>query len=236
MARTARIKDDFGTFLIRQTGGGERMLFENESDRYRFMEILKRTQSNFNFKLYAYCLLSDNEYQLVLDTNGSDLSKVMKSINIGYAMYVKCKGRLFRDRYKSTLMNEKDETLKTIEALHERSKEATEWNSFCVYGGKSPLKLDWVTPLRKDDTEKAVENVDLSECRDCLHSLDEAKVKLASLADDTGQTVDELLKDRELRNQMIHDFRKRTTLSLKEIGVLFGGLSESTVCKIIKNT
>ncbi len=236
MARTARIKDDFGTFLIRQTGGGERMLFENESDRYRFMEILKRTQANFNFKLYAYCLLSDNEYQLVLDTNGSDLSKVMKSINIGYAMYVKCKGRLFRDRYKSTLMNEKDEVLKTIGALHERSKEATEWNSFCVYGGKSPLKLDWVTPLRKEDIEPMTASLEDKECKDCLHTLDEARTKLSSIAEDTGQTVEELLRDREIRNQMIHDFRKRTTLSLKEIGVLFGGISESTVCKIIKNT
>ena len=236
MARTARIKDDFGTFLIRQTGGGERVLFENEGDRYRFMEILKRTQSNFNFKLYAYCLLSDNEYQLVLDTNGSDLSKVMKSINIGYAMYVKCKGRLFKDRYRSTLMNDRDETLKTIGALHDRSKEATEWNSFCVYSGKSPLKLDWVSPLKKEDTEPADALQSDKECRDCLHTLEEAKAKLSSIAQDSGQTLDELLNDRELRNQMIHDFRKRTTLSLKEIGVLFGGISESTVCKIIKST
>lgn len=234
MARTARIKDDFGTFLIRQTGAGERNLFESEADRYRFMEILKRTQANFNFRLYAYCLLSDNEYLLVLDTNGSDLSKVMKSINISYAMYIKCKGKLFRDRYKSTLINEKDEILQAIRGLHDRSKETSEWNSFCVYCEKSPLKLDWVTLLSKEDTEHAALADD--ECRDCLHTLEEARLKLSFLARDRGLSVEELLTNRALRNRMILDFRKGTTLSLKELGILFGGISESSVSKIIKNT
>jgi DNA-directed RNA polymerase specialized sigma subunit len=36
------------------------------------------------------------------------------------------------------------------------------------------------------------------------------------------------------RNQMIRETRKQTQMTLKEIGILFGGLSESMVSKILK--
>ena len=104
MARKARIKDPYGTFHITQSGGGQKLLFEKEEDRTEFLEILKKAQTQFQFKLYAYCLLSDNQYHLVMDLNGADMSKVMKSINIGYAMYKDQKEPLFKDRYKSVLL------------------------------------------------------------------------------------------------------------------------------------
>jgi DNA-directed RNA polymerase specialized sigma subunit len=42
-----------------------------------------------------------------------------------------------------------------------------------------------------------------------------------------------LIKNKEERNKMIKHFRKNSTLSLKEIGSIFGGLSESSICKIL---
>jgi DNA-directed RNA polymerase specialized sigma subunit len=36
------------------------------------------------------------------------------------------------------------------------------------------------------------------------------------------------------RNQMIRETRKQTQMTLKEIGILFGGLSESMVSKILE--
>ncbi|HCW73194.1 MAG TPA: hypothetical protein DHM90_04710 [Clostridiaceae bacterium] len=48
-----------------------------------------------------------------------------------------------------------------------------------------------------------------------------------------GMSLTELLKEKELRNELILKFRKNSTLSLKELGSLFGGLSESSICKIL---
>lgn len=231
MARKARIKDEFGIFHIRQTGGEERNLFEKDEDRLYFIDILKRTQSNFQFRLYAYCVLSPNEYQLVLDVNGSDLSKIMKSINISYAMYARCDGRLFKDRYKSQMLADKDEMMRKVMEIHEnaRSSANPEWNSFCLYDTTSPLRLDWVTLL--DSEEPSAEGYS---CLECLRTLDEAKTRLQSISLKTDQHVSDLLKDKRFRNQLISDFRRQSTLSLKELGELFGGLSESTVSKILK--
>lgn len=237
MARQARIKNEFGLFHIHQIGGQDRKLFEGDADRSAFLNILKRAQAQFDFRLYAYCLLSDNDFHLVIDVNGSDLSKIMKSINIGYAMYAKCPGRLFKDRYKSQLLANENEMIDHVEHLHRNAKDSSPWNSFCLYDPRTPLKLDWVTPLHVEHEfnlqECALPTKDIATCTDCIKTLDDAQIKLERLASEAHQTVQELIRDKSCRNRLIHDFRKGSTLSLKELGVLFGGLSESSICKIL---
>lgn len=229
VARQARIKDPYGTFHITQSGGAKRDLFEKDGEREHFLEILRRAQVKFQFKLYAYCLLSDNAYHLVMDLNGADMSKVMKSINIGYAMYLNMDEPVFKDRYKSTLLKDTGSTLEIVKKLHERgATQESLWNSYCIYDPEKPLRLDWISPI----TGLAVTK-DQEECRDCISSIDEAQMKLTEVSEETGLTLNELFKQKELRNDLILKFRKSSSLSLKELGVLFGGLSESSICKIL---
>lgn len=228
MARKARIKDPYGTFHITQSGGGQKLLFEKEEDRTEFLEILKKAQTQFQFKLYAYCLLSDNQYHLVMDLNGADMSKVMKSINIGYAMYKDQKEPLFKDRYKSELLKETEDAEDVVRSLHKNGVTGSLWNSYCTYDKESPLKLDWISPI-----ENSADKKDTSPCRNCMETLKEAEVKLKEFSLERGLPLEDLLKDKEIRNDLILKFRKNSTLSLKELGILFGGLSESSICKIL---
>ena len=46
--------------------------------------------------------------------------------------------------------------------------------------------------------------------------------------------MDELTKNKEIRNNIIRELRKNSSLKLKEIGELVGGLSESRVSRILK--
>lgn len=236
MPRQARIKDDFGIFYIHQSGSDERNLFEKDEDRSYFLEILKRAQSKFQFKLYAYCLLADNAYHLVIDVNGGDLSKIMKSINIGYAMHTKCQGRLFKDRYKSQLIKNQVELTQIIQTVHGNAKQSSYWNSYCNYDTQAPLKIDWITPLYGADAGSCTNPDTLpTTCKDCIRSLAEAQSKLEAIALIAEQSLPQLFRDKVCRNQLIRDFRRNSTLSLKELGLLFGDLSESTVCKILNN-
>lgn len=230
MARQARIKDPHGTFHITQSSGKSRVLFERDEDRMHFLDILRRAQSKFQFRLYAYCLLSDSTYHLVLDLNGADMSKVMKSINIGYAMYLDTREPLFKDRYKSTLLEDPKSTDMIIKKIHEKGDRENIYNSYCTYDLNHPLKLDWVSPLTDFGTQ------DEEECRNCIATMDEAEKKLFEVTLEKGMTLNELLKEKELRNELILKFRKNSTLSLKELGSLFGGLSESSICKILNTT
>lgn len=236
MARAARVKETYGIFYIHQTSSGERPLFSSDEDRAYFLEVLKRAQKKFEFKLYAYCMLSPNAYHLVLDPNGSDLSSIMKSINIGYAMHVKCDHPLFRDRYKSTPLNSSEEVARKIQNIHKQSD--SPFSSYCHYDLQHPLPLDWISSLTPDaytgasltDGSSTVQEID---CKTCITTLREAKSHLDRLAKEDGKNTSDLLKDKTCRNQLIKDFRKQSTLSLKELGDLFGGLSESSICKIL---
>jgi len=69
--------------------------------------------------------------------------------------------------------------------------------------------------------------------RECIRTKKEAEMRIGTLLDKKGYTFKELIKNKDERNKLIKYFRKNSTLSLKEIGSIFGGLSESTICKIL---
>jgi putative transposase len=46
---------------------------------------------------------------------------------------------------------------------------------------------------------------------------------------------DELLQDKKQRDELIKAIRKNSSLSLKELGEIFGGLSESRINRIVRD-
>ncbi len=239
MARKARDVDVNGLYHVSQSGGDSRLLFETGEDRIKFLEILSQARLKYGFKLYAYCVQQPNKYHLILFTNGSDLSKVMKSLNIAYAMYAKCDGKLFKDRYKSEKIEDSEALKALIEKLHSVDK-SDEFNSFCYYENSvdAEMLID-IEPLsillNHNVSIEAVDSVCMrrENCKNCMETVEEASEKLGELARERKMTVQELIKDKPLRNEMIYLFRKNSLLSLKELGEVFGGLSESSVCKIL---
>ncbi len=254
MARQARKKSLFGTYMISQHGGGCRKLFTSDIDRHTFMEIIKKTKQKFGYRLYAYCLAEDDSYELIIYDNGSDISKIMKSINISYSMYATCEGKLFKDRYKSNLIEDFPSLLKHTKEVHKNIP--SQWRSYCVHSEDSSdafdvIDYDDILHIVSDDIEIAkssllnyLDNDDetiicdskKTFCEDnpkCLTCKDDAHERLASIAADKGLSIQELLKDKAERNRLIKEFRRESTLSLKALGLLFGGLSESTICKIL---
>jgi len=207
MARKARIKDAYGRFHVRQAGGGVRPLFRDEADRSRFVDEVKRAQRKFGFRLLGCCLTGPDEYHLVLDVNGTDLSSLMKSLNIAYALYAQCEGPLFHDRYQSWPLSTDAE----VRELIDRFPSTT--------GPEDALSAGVTDPAPS--------------CRECLRTLDDAQRHLEKIARGDRTASDALVADRNRRNALIRDFRRMSTLSLKELGQLFGGLSESSVSKIL---
>lgn len=239
MARQARNANTYGIYHIFQQGHGERPLFTNEENRVTWLNIVARAKKKFQFKLYAYCASNPEEYHLVLNLQGGDISKVMKSINIPYAMYAKCSGQLFKDRYKSTLIENKEQLLSLMAQIHRRSHAQTgtpdPYNSFCCYRG---LVKEQMVPLDMSDLYVLEEVVQASReggksCNRCIQTMTDAQVHLEKILSHNQVDTEELKKDKAYRNQLIIRFRHESTLSLKELGRLFGGLSESAVSKII---
>ena len=109
MPRVARDKVEFSTYHIIQRGNERKNIFISEDDRIKFLETTYRMKEKYNFILEAYCLM-DNHVHLLINDNGNDISKVVKSINISYAYYFNRKykrvGHLFQDRFRSEVMGD----------------------------------------------------------------------------------------------------------------------------------
>lgn len=216
MARIARQAAPEGVYYIRQMGNENRDLFVSDADRTKFLELIKESKRKYGFKLYAYCLEKSNAYHLVIHANGSDLSMIMKSLNIAYAMYIRSDKPLFKDRYKSEQILTKCDFDKICSEVVCNKVIGSCFNS------ESEL-------CDKDDPFK-------TECKSCIKSSEEALMKLREIAEIERRPLEHLLKDKDRRNALIVEFRKTSLLSLKDIGELFGGLSESSVCKILKSS
>lgn len=235
MPRKARIKDDYGIYHITQLSSNNTNLFNNDDDREKFLEIITSAKEKNNFRLYAYCLTKDNQYHLVINSNGSDISKIMKAINISYAMYLSTTNPLFKDRFKSELIKDRNKLMELLDELHENGKKAkSRYNSYCFYDKEGIENIELLDKEDLGSMSEDCKNIN-SDCVDCIKTVEAGIDKLNNFAREKNLTLEEIFRDKQLRNRLIKDLRKTSTLSLKEIGYIFGDISESTICKILSN-
>ena len=221
MARQAREKSNFGTYHIIQKGGTVRKLFQTYEEREKFIDIVEKSKIKNGFILHGFCLLDDNGYDLIIETMGTDISNIMKSINISYSIYAKCDGKLFSDRYKSFQLDgpvELYESKRRLRTQRENLEPSSCYNQCFEIIDTKELTDEYFT-----------------DCECCISCLDSANEKLQDIARQKGLNLTVLLHDKDSRNELIKAFRKHSTLSMKNLGELFGGISESSVSKIIKS-
>jgi len=91
--------------------------------------------------------------------------------------------------------------------------------------------------LRKEEIEANIMDVkeDGEEIENTgfICTLEQARQKLMELIEADCISYDDLLKDTRLRNERMKSIRRNSSLTLKQIGELFGGISESRVSRIL---
>ena len=114
MPRVARIYTEEGVFHILTRGNNRQKVFKEESDYRIYKDMLTELKGEQPFRLYHYCLMG-NHVHLIIETNErTELSKLMKRLNLYYYNNYKKKygyiGHFWQDRFKSLLIA-KDEYL-----------------------------------------------------------------------------------------------------------------------------
>ena len=116
MPRNARVKSESGIYHIMLRGINQQLIFEDEEDNRKFIEVLKDCKAVSGYKLFAYCLMG-NHIHLLIKVENEDLEQIFKRIGGRYVYWYNGKysrvGHLFQDRYKSEPV-ETDEYLLTV--------------------------------------------------------------------------------------------------------------------------
>ena len=109
MPRIARVKNPVGVYHVMVRSISDVPLFRDNKDKDKFMNLIKKYQHMYLFKVYSYCLMTTHGH-IAIDCCGADISKFMKSINQCYAAYFnkryKRHGHVFQDRFKSKLVED----------------------------------------------------------------------------------------------------------------------------------
>ncbi len=143
MARQARETQASSVFSIKQTT--TQNIFRDKKDREEFVSILKATKDILGYDLYAYCLLDDNEFWLILNAKNQNIAKIMQSITIRYALYRKDVENLFASRYKSEPITSIDNLEKEVTRL--KSDKRYETCAYCFYHPLEDKPFEFISLL-----------------------------------------------------------------------------------------
>jgi putative transposase len=122
MPREARKKSRSGIYHIMLRGINRQTIFEDDEDKARFIETLKKYKEVSNYKLYSYCLM-DNHIHLLLKESEETISEAIKRISSSYVYWYNMKyercGHLFQERFKSENVESKAYFLTVLRYIHQ---------------------------------------------------------------------------------------------------------------------
>ena len=159
MARPLRIQYPDAVYHITCRGNERQVIFKDDADRARFLQILTQSLSIYTVKLHTYVLMN-NHFHLLVETPLGNLAEFMRKFNITYTSYYNRRhkriGHLYQGRYKSILVD-KSEYLSILSryihlnpvrrGLVERA-EQWKWSSAAWFlgAGTPPLIPDSIPP------------------------------------------------------------------------------------------
>ena len=124
-------------------GNNKSYIFISNEDKKQYLKILKRTKQKFQFEIYAYCLM-DNHVHLIIKDSDSQISQIMKKINLSYAKYFNKvynqTGHLFQGRYLSKMVQDEGYFKQLCRYIHKNPEKANiesmhkyNWSSYNDY-------------------------------------------------------------------------------------------------------
>lgn len=173
MARQLRIQFEGALYHIISRGNERKMIFLEDADRIKYLNILHKTIERFNWLCHVYCLMG-NHYHLMIETPDANLAKGMKYLNQVYCQFFNWKynrvGHVLQDRYKSYIVQKESYLLHCCryivlnpwEAGLVKHPKEWKWSSYRATAGlekPSPfLTIDWLLEIFGSDVRKARDN------------------------------------------------------------------------------
>lgn len=110
MPRQARIVVPNIPHHITQRGNYRQNVFDHENQYKQCCEWMNDYASEYDLKIFAYCLISNHVHFITVLKEESDLAKVFKISHMRYAHYINkqrgVKGHLWQGRFYSCILDE----------------------------------------------------------------------------------------------------------------------------------
>ncbi len=145
MSRVKRKLSNSKVYHIILKGVDSQNIFYDNQDRNFFLKQISKTKKEFNYIVYAYCLMI-NHVHMVISVKDDFLSKSMQSLIIRYVRYFNSKymrtGTLIQGRFKSKCVENREYFLEVCRYVHRNPEKAGiantqnyKWSSYNEYLG-----------------------------------------------------------------------------------------------------
>lgn len=144
MPRTARKQSGSGVYHVMLRGIDKQMIFKDEEDYEKLLQIIADGKVISGYKLLAYCLMG-NHLHLLIKQEKEELGQIFRRIGSRYVLWYNSKyrrtGHLFQDRFKSEPVDDDSYFLTVLRYIHQNpvkaglSKDVSEypWSSYHDY-------------------------------------------------------------------------------------------------------
>ena len=174
-------------------------IFYDKNDRKFFLKRLKSNKEEYQYRIYAYCLMS-NHVHLVIEIDDDKLSEAMKSLSISYVLYFNRKyersGPLFQNRFNSKCVENKKYFLDVCRYVHQNPKKAKicevqnyEWSSYNEYIGKEKIIDKRVLLHYFDDDLKLFRQYTIKENSDNEYAFMEYELRESMCDDELAEII-----------------------------------------------
>jgi putative transposase len=127
VAREERKKSRSGVYHIMLRGINRQTIFEDDEDKLKFLETLKKYKDISQFQLYSYCLM-DNHVHLLIREVKETIAEAIKRISSSYVYWYNFKyeriGHLFQERFKSERVESTSYFLTVLRYIHQNPLKA----------------------------------------------------------------------------------------------------------------
>jgi len=107
MARPLRLEFAGALYHVTSRGNRREEIYLDDQDRRRFLTLLAEVCERFNWRVHAYCLMS-NHYHLLIETPDANLSRCMRQVNGVHTQAANRRhgqvGHVFQGRFKALLV------------------------------------------------------------------------------------------------------------------------------------
>ena len=121
MARPLRIEYPGAWYHFTSRGNERNCIFKDDTDRNKFLSILKDSLERYMVRLHGYVLM-ENHFHLVLHTLSGNLNRFAQRFNTAYTVYYnrrhKRSGHLYQGRYKAILVEKEPYLLALSRYIH----------------------------------------------------------------------------------------------------------------------
>jgi putative transposase len=243
MPRQARKKSMTGIYHVMLRGINKQTIFEDDEDRRRFIYTVLRYKKEYDFDLFAYCLM-DNHVHLLLKEKEIALSDIIKNLSSSYVYWYNTKydrcGHLFQGRFRSENVETTPYFLKVLRYIHQnplkaglaRNAFSSKWTSIHEYiSPSSPLNTAAVLKLfskNKDESiilfKEYMNALNQDECLEDIPSSRKTDEQLISYMREIGIHNTSMLQqmNKPQRNTILKELRKLEGVSDRQLSRVTG--------------